>query len=560
MMMAGAVFAIAVAWALGRLLLVRQHAPAFVAGSVALAAGVAVCGPWGKAALGAMGAAALAAAWWRCGPAREKLPPLPCAWAMALAVVGAGFGGLYLLHAMMPEVTLDGRYHHLAAVAGGEPLWSPVALVYRFAFVFGGYSAAALVNLAYLAALAMMLADFGRRMDAPKAGVAAAVLVFASPLAGVSGATASEDAAVAALLFAGFCLLHARRFVPAAMSLAGAGLTMLQWSGPAPGGMPGPVFLLAPLGLVALRWSAGRQAVAAALALVWAGWMPAMPFLALAMGLAVNNSRYVTPLLVAGHALLSWPDVVGLYTSPDTWRIRRVSLRAALRLREQELPPAARLAQNTPPDARIYSLVPLAASQMKRGMLTVPGMDEVLRTPVTPEWQPLHRVRLRWSAAEVSALRVWTPAAVNELRIFDGDAEAPRAREWRLSGRPDCAAVQNAFDNSPVTRWTGEMLEVRFGALRSVSGMVLECPRAAAWRVEAQAGKGWRAVSASVEERSAPPPPMRRAAIFELKRRGAGYLLVDDGDPAAQDLLVYAHTWGVRETARSGRAHLLRLE
>ena len=81
-------------------------------------------------------------------------------------------------------------------------------------------------------------------------------------------------------------------------------------------GVLGPVFLLAPLALLALRRREGRHLLLATLVF---GIMyptnigtrfliPCLPFLALSMGLAIENWRAVAPTLVLFHALTSWPS------------------------------------------------------------------------------------------------------------------------------------------------------------------------------------------------------------------------------------------------------------
>jgi len=573
-MLLGAAFTVTVAWALGRLLLDRV-APkldrmetrllAFVLGSVLLAAVTALARFGGGPALGAAGALVVTLALLRPGPRRTQPAYSSRPWRMALAVVLAAFGTLYLLHAMMPEIAPDGQFHHLgdvvAASQSDAALWPPVQLLYLFAFTFGGHAAPALVHLAFLFALALLLAAWGRREGRYKAGVVAAVLVFASPVAGLHGSTAAEDVAVAAMLFAAFYLM--RDPLPSVLPAAGAILSMAAWQGGTRfQGMPGPGFLLAPLALVALRWPAGRLVLAAGCGLLWFGWMPALPFLALALGMALERSRYVAPVLVAAHAVLCGPDLARFYTRPD-WRIGHVSLRAALRLRPEteflknNLPgyQAAQLLEHVPRDAGVYSLTPLPRAYLQRDVLTSDELNRILRTPVLPELQPRVGLRLRWAAAEVTTVCLRGQGTIHELRLFDGERELPR-EGWRLRSEPDSRGVQNAFDNSPVTSWSGTAITVEFGRPQRVSEAAIACPTASPWRVELDG----KPIAAAVEEFAESPPAMRRVALYELRLRGIGHLLVTDDDPAAPDLLVYPHVWGLRLLAAGGGAHLLKLE
>jgi hypothetical protein len=105
-------------------------------------------------------------------------------------------------------------------------------------------------------------------------------------------------------------------------------------------GFLGPVFLLAPFALLALHHKQGRKLLTAAavFSLPFAFnaatrfLMAGVPFLALAMGLAMRNSRGVLALLALFQALLCWPAFTPLYAAPWSWRISTVPIRAALGL------------------------------------------------------------------------------------------------------------------------------------------------------------------------------------------------------------------------------------
>src|SRR5262249_37629274 len=108
----------------------------------------------------------------------------------------APFLVLYFFHAMAPEASPDGSGYHLSLVArylqshgfvritdnfyAAFP--AAVEMVFLHAFAFGHHSAAALVHLAFLIALAWQVYAYAHRFGYPQAGFAAALLVFASPV------------------------------------------------------------------------------------------------------------------------------------------------------------------------------------------------------------------------------------------------------------------------------------------------------------------------------------------------------------------------------------------
>jgi len=105
-------------------------------------------------------------------------------------------------------------------------------------------------------------------------------------------------------------------------------------------GMLGPVFLLAPVALLALRTSQGRRLLLAALIVSVPAFfntevrflIPAVPLVALAMGMALANSWGALPALAVFHAFISWPSVLDIYADRNAWHLRDLPLRAALRI------------------------------------------------------------------------------------------------------------------------------------------------------------------------------------------------------------------------------------
>jgi len=223
----GALFAVAVSLACGRLLL-RDAVPdpgiSFVCGAAVLSVAVfavAAAGVVYAPVFVCLGAVVIWSARrhlrfsqskrrWR-GPAFY-----------AFAVLFLAYFAVYFIHAMAPEISPDGTAYHLSLVARYlrehgfhrittnmyASLSQGIEMLFLFAFAFGKHSAAALVHLAFLLALVWQMAAYGRRTGFPFAGVCAAFLVFASPVVGIDGASAYNDVAVAAIAFTLFQLLE----------------------------------------------------------------------------------------------------------------------------------------------------------------------------------------------------------------------------------------------------------------------------------------------------------------------------------------------------------------
>lgn len=367
-------------------------------------------------------------------------------------------------------------------------------------------------------------------------------------------------------------------------------------------GLVGPLFLLSPGGLAAAAQPAGRRLLAAGLlyGLPYATnigtrfLIPAIPFLSLAMGLVLARWRALGVALAIAHAAVSWPDVLSLYCHPNAWRLVKVPVRQALRLEKEEswltrkspyYPIARMIEDSTPPGAKILTFNQVPDAYTTRDVLVVyqaafnATLGDILWHPIVPEYPPQRQLTFRFPPARLEALRVVQTAgggsdhwSVAELRIFNGDRELPRRPRWRLRARPNPWDVQMAFDNSPATRWRswqvlepGMFIEVNFGREEQVDRVTVECSRDQQHirlRVEGRLPSGrWQQLSAQAEESElAPPIGLRRAAVYELKRRGVNYLLVWDEDFGAEDFRKNAVVWGITFLGERNGARLYRLD
>ncbi len=623
----GASFTAGLATALGALVLrglrirlyrVESALFAFLAGSACLSVATCALCAIGQArgvVFMAAGAPVIASArwlWWKDPPGVPSGPedtpegtrqgprrwPLGRPWGsvgwQALFYVGLGlFSIIYFFNALAPEASPDGAGYHLGNVLRmwerhgfawdyhSLYAWFPqgMEMLFLVAFCLGGHSSAALVHAAFLVALPLLMANFGRRFGFPRAALGAGLLVFASPVVGIDGASAYNDVALATVSFAvvylaqllveeydyklllvigllvGFCygikytgglalplaLWWSPRNRRSLWVLAGASLTAGPWIvrnwlwlgnpvapflnrlfpnpyyypgpeqsyladlshyesfhhwwqmpvdlavfGGSISGILGPVFLLAPLALLALRNPHGRRLLLAAA--VWAvpAWfnsgarflIPALPFLALAMGMAMENSWGALPAVAAFQLWACWPGTLAAYAAPWSWRIRDIPVQAALRRQ----PEAAFLASRLPdyalkdalersvkPGEKIFSYAGRPEAYLDRtivvGYESALGilLQDIIAQAVASE----AIIRRRWQVNGPPALAVrlmsrqahpddWKIGAVH---IWDQGGEV---RPSWFSASPNSWQAALAFDG-PVTRWcTWQSLERGF--------------------------------------------------------------------------------------------------
>ena len=156
----------------------------------------------------------------RSGATFEKKIPRPV-WILFLLLF-VPFSICYLINSMAPEWSPDGSSYHLGWVsryAAARGFDSPessmygllsqgIELLFLNAFLFGRHSAAAMVHWAFLLDLVWLMVCFGRRINRPVAGLAAAMFVYASPVVSIDGTSAYIDLATACIGFALFYLLY----------------------------------------------------------------------------------------------------------------------------------------------------------------------------------------------------------------------------------------------------------------------------------------------------------------------------------------------------------------
>jgi len=367
------------------------------------------------------------------------------------------------------------------------------------------------------------------------------------------------------------------------------------------GGFLGPLFLLTPLALLSLRFRQGRQLLLAALVLGCTYFgniltrflLPAVPFISLALALAIANLPWLLLALVAANAIACWPAMYGFYSTPGSWQLYEVPIKAALRRQSEDAylseDPDYKIVRMigglVPPNDRIFAIGQGGKSYLPREVLIgYQGalnevMQDILWTALFQDYQPLSSLKFDFPAREFRKLRVvlkgnqpdqqWSMA---EVRIFDGSTELPRDPGWRLRAQPNPWDVQLAFDNSPVTRWrswqpasAGMYVEVDFPRPQRVSSVAVESSHDSVNAKIALEGMGtdgqWSTVSDHPKISAHPiRVSLRMAAIAELKARGIQYLVIHPEDPGANDFFRYPAAWGLSLVGQESGAHLYRIQ
>jgi hypothetical protein len=366
------------------------------------------------------------------------------------------------------------------------------------------------------------------------------------------------------------------------------------------GGLLGPIFLLAPVALLALRRRQGRQLLLAAAVFgctYFSNISPRfliapLPFVSLAMALALSS---VPPLLIAVvvvHGIISWPAYIPKYSSPFGWHLTKVPYREALRLKNVEEYLSSHVFDYgveqmvehcTAPGSSIFTYRPIPEAYTSRRILVnyesadnqITG--QIVQQAYDPQQMPTLRLRFAFSRKPLQAIRVtqtntsgdlWN---INELRILDGSHELARNPVWRLTAHPYPWTIPDAFDNSLVTFWRcgetaqpGQFVEVDFHSQETADAVLIEAaPNQPGIRLKLdgqQPDGRWVALSpAPVISEAAPPLGLRRAAIAELHRRGVDYILSFGDERETRDLRANPYLWGIRLVAQFKETKLFQL-
>jgi hypothetical protein len=371
--------------------------------------------------------------------------------------------------------------------------------------------------------------------------------------------------------------------------------------GRALGGILGPLFLLAPFALLALRERKGRRLLlaAAVFSLPYSAnigtrfLIPAAPFVALAMALVFAQWRALAAVMVVAHALASWPAVVAEY-APRAWRLTEVPVRAALRIEHEEdylirkMPPyitARTIESFVPPGKRVFAPSPTADAYTGREVLvSYQGafnemLGYMLSAPWVPEYQPTRRLRFHFAPEALRKVRVVQTASddsekwsIAEFRLFRGGQQLRVNPQWRFQAKPFPWDVRMAFDGNPITRWCswqsifpGMYVEAGFGSPEAVDSVELDCSRdqyRTRLRLEGEIVTGaWKTLADAPAESEIPPPAdLRRATARAMKAMGIDYILMGPSDFGANDLRDHPEAWGVTEVAERSGTRLYRID
>jgi hypothetical protein len=366
-------------------------------------------------------------------------------------------------------------------------------------------------------------------------------------------------------------------------------------------GLAGPIFLLAPIALLALRFREGRRLLLPGL-LVFMPYLvnvgtrfliPCLPFFSLAMAMAISYPPALIAVLVF-HAVASWPPIIPRYAAKYSWRLDRILWKEAIR----KIPQDRYLRQSFP----AYGIARMIEDTVPKGapVLAVNGLPDsyttheilvgfqsaynddlvdILNSGWDESGQPRRRIIFKFPAMAARRFRVLQTGVgapleefkAHELRFFLNGSEVRRDPAWRLRAWPNPWDVQMAFDNSPATRWRswqtaspGMYIDADFGKYESVDEVRLDTSfdyGNVRLQVEAMNPSGqWVMVASNPDTKAIPAPvAIRKWASRELHARGIDYIVMQDTDWGADDMIDDPESWGFEVVAKGYGARIYKV-
>jgi len=368
------------------------------------------------------------------------------------------------------------------------------------------------------------------------------------------------------------------------------------------GGQTGPIYLLSPLALLALRSPIGRRCLLAAACFlvpyplnIGARFLaPALPFIALSLALALEFLPAILAILALAAALLAWPRVVDKYDAQyGGWHIEHVPWQAALHIVPQQKfldqwSPPWRLAQllnrYVPPGGHVWSTISVgeayatadvmlryqsAEGELIDDVLTAAARgDSGLNSNLRFRIPPTRVQHLRFAQTAASPDEIWS---IEEARFFDGPNEIVRTSAWRFDAKPFPWQIGLAFDGNPATRWRswesihpGMHVDVDFGEPVTMDRLELHSgdDQGKAHIQPQVCDAGCVAIAATLENLmdAAPAGELRQRAVQFAKERGIDYLLVDRGYPLATGMQQDPARWGMEFIAEQESNRLYKIQ
>jgi hypothetical protein len=376
--------------------------------------------------------------------------------------------------------------------------------------------------------------------------------------------------------------------IPGEVTLNGVRLQGLYGVGP----------FLVPFGLLGLRNSLSRAALATGAMLSIAFpenigarfLMPAIPFLALFLAIAVSRWPGMLPVLLLIHGISSWPSVLARWSEPGAMQlgpipsisevVRTIPEGESLKKRLPAYDAARWFEKNVARGDRIfaYSTFPEAYT-VHHACVAYESthcykLSDVFLSGLWDRYRPDRQVVFAFQPKPIAALRLEQVAAksgrldIRELRLYSEGKEVLYDGRWEVRSSANPEDLQYLFDRRLVTGWSpwenfrpGQFVELRFPEETPIDRIEIRITSAESqpeFRVlggRRPAGSNviaWTPVAARRTEQVVPiPTDLRRQVSEELYRRGVRFVFAMRSDFFSNELMSSQAEWAIVAAAQS---------
>jgi hypothetical protein len=310
------------------------------------------------------------------------------------------------------------------------------------------------------------------------------------------------------------------------------------------------------------------------------------------MAMAISWPPALAAILLF-HAVASWPSMIPRYAAKYAWRLDRILYKQAIRKIPQDrylrenfggYGIARMIDESVPTGAPVLAVNGLPDSYTTHEILVgfQSAYNDDLADILNSGWdeirQPTRRITFKFPAKSVRRVRILQTGVgapleefkAHEVRFFLNGVEVERDPAWRLRAWPNPWDVQMAFDNSPATRWRswetaapGMYIDADFGKYESVDEVRLDTSFDFAnlrWRVESMDDGKWVKLASDPETKTiSVPVGIRKWASRELHARGIDYIVMQDTDWGADDMIDDPESWGFEVIAKGYGARVYKV-
>jgi hypothetical protein len=320
--------------------------------------------------------------------------------------------------------------------------------------------------------------------------------------------------------------------------------------------------------------------------------MPALPFLALALTTALPRSALLA--LTCAQVVFCFPPVLVRLQQPQSWILRGLPWRAALRLQTESdyLQSAAGdyrvarfLESHTTAQDHLLALNGISKAFITRDVIEYWHSNRAVRytTALQVAFGQITKVstRAEWAPVPLSGIRFTSNAdyplewTIFEARLYSPGGFIFASPQWHLAASTNLSDAPGAFDGNLTTSWSsrtpqrrGMFLEADFDhpqLLNAVEFLIAANAPQPGFAIQGRSSSTgtWHLLTDRFNGRVERPHDLRQEAVHALKMAGFTAISIDANGEGlgaiGSDMVQHPSQWGVRDLGAYGQFHVMQI-